>query len=82
MRAPRLRVDETNHVHLLLTPKKASALLPKLIISLGRRYVQYVNRSYRRTGTLWDSRYKSSVIRGTRTGDTGSGLYFAVEAIR
>ena len=51
----------TNHVHLLLTPKKASAV-PKLIISLGRRYVQYINRSYRRTGTLWDSRYKSSLI--------------------
>jgi len=51
----------TNHVHLLLTPKKAVAV-PKLIISLGRRYVQYINRSYRRTGTLWDSRYKSSLI--------------------
>ena len=51
----------TNHVHLLLTPKKAEAV-PRLIISLGRRYVQYVNRSYRRTGTLWDSRYKSSVV--------------------
>jgi len=24
--------------------------------------VQYINRSYRRTGTLWDSRYKSSVV--------------------
>lgn len=35
---------------------------PKLIIALGRRYVQYINRSYRRTGTLWDSRYKSSLI--------------------
>src|SRR5882672_568377 len=51
----------TNHVHLLLTPGKAEAV-PKLIISLGRRYVQYVNRSYRRTGTLWDSRYKSSLV--------------------
>lgn len=51
----------TNHVHLLLTPRKAEAV-PKLIISLGRRYVQYINRSYRRTGTLWDSRYKSSVV--------------------
>jgi putative transposase len=51
----------TNHVHLLLTPKKAEAV-PRLIISLGRRYVQYINRSYRRTGTLWDSRYKSSLI--------------------
>ncbi|MGP1680618.1 MAG: transposase [Burkholderiales bacterium] len=51
----------TNHVHLLLTPKKAEAV-PRLIISLGRRYVQYINRSYRRTGTLWDSRYKSSAV--------------------
>jgi putative transposase len=51
----------TNHVHLLLTPRKAQAV-PQLLISLGRRCVQYVNRSYRRTGTLWDSRCKSSLI--------------------
>ena len=51
----------TNHVHLLLTPKKAAAV-PRLLMSLGRRYVQYVNRTYRRTGTLWDSRYKSSLV--------------------
>ena len=51
----------TNHVQLLLTPKKAEAV-PRLIMSLGRRYVQYINRTYKRTGTLWDSRYKSSVI--------------------
>ena len=51
----------TNHVHLLLTPKKAETV-PKLVISLGRRYVQYINKTYRRTGTLWDSRYKSSAI--------------------
>ena len=51
----------TNHVHLLITPNKADAV-PGLIISLGRRYVQYINTTYRRTGTLWDSRYKSSVI--------------------
>lgn len=51
----------TNHVHLLLTPRKAEAI-PRLIISMGRRYVQYINTTYRRTGTLWDSRYKSSLI--------------------
>lgn len=51
----------TNHVHLLLTPQHAEAV-PKLIIALGRRYVQYINTVYRRTGTLWDSRYKSSLI--------------------
>jgi putative transposase len=32
------------------------------MISLGRRYVQYINRTYRRTGTLWDGRYKSSLV--------------------
>jgi putative transposase len=51
----------TNHVHLLITPKDARAI-PQLFISLGRRYVQYINRKYQRTGTLWDSRYKSSFI--------------------
>ena len=51
----------TNHVHLLLTPKKAEAV-PRLIMSVGRRYVQFINRAYGRTGALWDSRYKSSVI--------------------
>lgn len=51
----------TNHVHLLLTPRKAAAV-PRLLISLGRRYVQYFNQTYKRTGTLWDSRYKSSCV--------------------
>ncbi|MEO8754758.1 MAG: transposase [Casimicrobiaceae bacterium] len=51
----------TNHVHLLVTPRH-SMLVPKLVISLGRRYVQYINTKYRRTGTLWDSRYKSSLV--------------------
>lgn len=56
----RLRPDD-QHVHLLLTPKDAQTV-PQLIIALGRRYVQYINTTYRRTGTLWDSRYKSSLI--------------------
>ena len=51
----------TNHVHLLLTPS-VGAQVPALLISLGRRYVQWINRRYQRTGTLWDSRYKSSLI--------------------
>jgi putative transposase len=48
----------TNHVHLLLTPEQAdsAALLMK---HLGQRYVQYVNRSYRRSGTLWEGRFRS-----------------------
>ena len=51
----------TNHVHLLLTPPTVGAV-SQLVISLGRRYVQYINKTYRRTGTLWDSRYKSSLV--------------------
>jgi putative transposase len=30
--------------------------------SVGRRYVQYINKTYRRTGTLWEGRYKASII--------------------
>ena len=30
--------------------------------SVGRRYVQYINRFYRRTGSLWEGRYKSSLV--------------------
>jgi len=51
----------TNHVHLLLTPKESGAP-SRLMQSLGRRYVQYANRFYHRTGSLWEGRYKSSVV--------------------
>jgi putative transposase len=51
----------TNHVHLLITPKQPEDV-SRIVISLGRRYVQYINKTYRRTGTLWDSRYKSSLV--------------------
>ncbi|MEP6703044.1 MAG: transposase [Betaproteobacteria bacterium] len=51
----------TNHVHLLLTPRRAASISP-LIMSLGRHYVQHFNRVHDRTGTLWDSRYKSSLV--------------------
>lgn len=48
----------TNHVHLLLTPERteSASLLMK---SLGQLYVQYINRSYRRSGTLWEGRFRS-----------------------
>ena len=48
----------TNHVHLLLTPEKADSVSP-LMKHLGQRYVQYVNRTYRRSGTLWEGRFRS-----------------------
>jgi len=51
----------TNHVHLLLSADRADAggALMKL---LGQRYVQYVNRVYRRTGTLWEGRFRSCPV--------------------
>ena len=50
-----------SHVHLLLTPRKAEAVAG-LIMAMGRRYVQYINRRYQRSGHLWESRYRSSLI--------------------
>ena len=48
----------TNHVHLLMTPERtdSAALLMK---HLGQRYVQYINRRYKRSGTLWEGRFRS-----------------------
>lgn len=51
----------TNHVHLLLSPSRPDAIA-KVMQSVGRRYVRYVNDVYRRTGTLWEGRYKASPI--------------------
>jgi putative transposase len=51
----------TNHVHLLLTPREADGT-SRLMKQLGQRYVQYVNRTYRRSGTLWEGRFRSCLI--------------------
>lgn len=51
----------TNHVHLLVTPSTETAIA-QVMQSVGRRYVWYFNRAYRRTGTLWEGRYKATVI--------------------
>jgi putative transposase len=48
----------TNHVHLLLSSSRAEAP-GELMKALGQRYVQYFNRTYRRSGTLWEGRYRS-----------------------
>jgi len=51
----------TNHVHLLATPGTETSL-PRTMQSLGRRYVRYVNARERRTGTLWEGRYRAAPI--------------------
>jgi len=55
----------TNHVHLLLTPQTVDGV-SRVMQSIGRRYVQYVNKTYRRSGTLWESRHKASLVDAER----------------
>jgi putative transposase len=51
----------TNYVHLLATPKIENGV-SLMMQSLGRYYVRYINQTYHRTGTLWEGRYKSSLV--------------------
>jgi len=51
----------TNHVHLLVTPLQERSL-PLMMQAMGRNYVQRLNARYRRTGTLWEGRYKASLV--------------------
>jgi len=51
----------TNHVHLLVTPMTEYGV-SQMMQALGRRYVYYVNKTYKRTGTLWEGRYKASLV--------------------
>jgi len=51
----------TNHVHILASPETETSI-SKTLQSVGRRYVQYFNYTYKRTGTLWEGRYKATVI--------------------
>lgn len=48
----------TNHVHFLVSTEKVEAIAA-LMKALGQRYTQYVNKMYKRSGTLWEGRYKS-----------------------
>jgi putative transposase len=51
----------TNHVHLLLTPGDKTSL-SQMMQTVGRKYVPYINHQYQRSGTLWEGRYKSSLV--------------------
>jgi putative transposase len=55
----------SNHIHLLLTPQTDPAL-PRMMQALGRRYVRHFNQRHGRTGTLWEGRYRSTVIQSER----------------
>jgi putative transposase len=51
----------TNHIHLLASPMRAESI-GKFFQSVGRKYVQYFNFTYERTGTLWEGRYRATVV--------------------
>ncbi len=51
----------TNHVHLLMTPEWNNSI--SLVMQhVGRHYVPYINNQYGRSGTLWEGRYKASIV--------------------
>lgn len=55
----------TNHVHMLLTPERDNSL-PLTMQAIGRTYVQRLNKRHRRTGTLWEGRYKACLVQNDR----------------
>ena len=55
----------TNHVHLLVTPQQDRSI-SKAMQMIGRYYVQYFNHVHDRTGTLWEGRYKATLIDSER----------------
>lgn len=55
----------SNHFHLLATPDEAGGI-PQMMQAVGRRYVRYFNQRQARTGTLWEGRYRSTLIQAER----------------
>lgn len=54
-----------NHVHILATPRRPEGI-SNMMQSIGRRYVQHFNWKHGRTGTLWEGRYKASLVDSDR----------------
>jgi putative transposase len=55
----------SNHLHLLATPQTAEGI-PQMMQAVGRRYVRNFNLRHARTGTLWEGRYRSTLIQAER----------------
>ena len=51
----------TNHIHILLYPEKPDGLI-MVMKGVAQNYTQYVNRKYKRSGKLWDNRYKLHMV--------------------
>jgi len=54
-----------NHFHLLATPETGDGL-PMMMQAVGRAYVRYFNLRHGRSGTLWEGRYRSTLIESER----------------
>lgn len=55
----------TNHIHMLVTPQAKEGISNTMKV-VGSRYAQYMNKRYRRTGTLWEGRHRSSLVQAER----------------
>ena len=55
----------SNHFHLLVTPSSESGL-PQMMQAVGRRYVRHFNDAHGRSGTLWEGRFRSSMVEADR----------------
>jgi len=55
----------TNHVHFLVTPNHTDSISRAMSV-IGSRYAWYFNRTYKRTGTIWEGRHKSSLVQSDR----------------
>ena len=51
----------TNHIHFLVTPQTEESISNTMKV-VGSRYAQYINLKYKRTGTLWEGRHRSSLV--------------------
>jgi len=54
-----------DHFYILATPQSVDGL-PLMMQAIGRSYVRWFNNLHGRSGTLWDGRYKSTVIDADR----------------
>ena len=55
----------TNHIHFLVTPEKETSVSNTMKV-VGSRFAQYFNRKYKRTGTLWEGRHRSSLVQSEK----------------
>lgn len=55
----------SNHFHVLATPETTEGI-PQMMQAVGRRYVRVFNQRWQRTGTLWEGRYRSTLIQAER----------------